>query len=98
MSLLAWQGQGLSPVQWGLVGLLAASWVWTGIRTGWMAKQRGRRQWLWTLITVFCSGLVAVIVFWWDDSQEVDASDLPGVQRRQKRRDELDELDKDRLE
>ncbi|MBT3279407.1 MAG: hypothetical protein HN909_04605 [Phycisphaerales bacterium] len=88
--MIAWS---LSPAQKFLLIVLAASWLWTAIRTGWMAKRRGRRQWLWTLITICCSALVAVVVFWWDDSQNVEATDLPSVRRRKRRRGELDEDD-----
>lgn len=76
-----------SPID--LIVVLAVSWVFTAIRVGFMARRYGRRRLVWFFITLLCSAIPAMIVYWLDYRRQVTAANsLPGFRQRATRRTE----------
>ena len=77
----------LTSTQAMLIVALAISLTYTAVRMARMAKSLGRNPRLWFFISLFCSALPAMIVFWADARNRVRAeASLASFARRKRRR------------
>lgn len=79
----------LTSTQAMLIVALAISLTYTAVRMARMAKSLGRNPRLWFFISLFCSALPAMIVFWADARNRVRAeASLASFARRKRRREQ----------